>query len=128
MKNNFLQDKDIEVFIGNLLRAGVIISSSIIIIGGIIYLFGQGGHLPDYQDFRGLSSSFHSLPEVLQGVLKGNGGSIIQLGVLVLIATPIARIVFSIFGFLQEKDRLYIFITLIVLVIIVSSMLFGLKG
>lgn len=128
MKKFFFADKDIEVFIGNLLRAGVIISSSIIVLGGIIYLWQHGNKLPNYKSFRGMSSSFYSLALVWKGIKAGSGAHIIQLGVLVLLATPIARILFSIFGFIEEKDRLYIVITLIVLLIITGSIFFGIKA
>ena len=45
-------------------------------------------------------------------------GLAIALGLLLLILTPIARIVFSIFGYLLEKDYLYVSITLFVLAVI----------
>jgi uncharacterized membrane protein len=128
MKKNFLQDKDLENLIGNLLRTGVLASSATIIAGGCIYLWQHGAQLPAYQSFAGLTMSFYSLPLVLKGVVRGSGEHIIQLGVLFLIATPVARVVFSIFGFIKEKDRLYIVITLLVLIIIGGSMLLGLKG
>ncbi|MGZ3959257.1 MAG: DUF1634 domain-containing protein, partial [Flavisolibacter sp.] len=72
--------------------------------------------------------SFYSLPLVFTGVLHGRGAHIIQLGVLILIATPVARVAFSIFGFAEEGDRLYIAITLLVLIIILTSMFLGLKA
>lgn len=75
-----------------------------------------------------MSSSFYSLALVWKGIKGGSGAHIIQLGVLVLLATPIARILFSIFGFIEEKDRLYIVITLIVLLIITGSIFFGIKA
>lgn len=128
MQKKFWQDTDIENIIGNLLRIGVIISSFTIIIGGIIFLWHHGKDSPDYNAFHGLTHSLDSFSGVLSGVLKGRGQDIIQLGVLLLIATPVARIMFSIFGFIEEKDRLYIVITIIVLLIIISSMLFGFKG
>lgn len=128
MKKAFWKDKDIEILIGNLLRGGVMLSSCTILLGGILYLFGSGGTRPNYLSFEGLNHSFYSLPQVLNGVARGSGEHIIQLGVLLLIATPVARIIFSIFGFIQEKDRLYIAITIIVLIIILSSMFFGLKA
>ena len=128
MKTEFWRDKDIEVLIGNLLRAGVELSSVTILLGGIIYLFNNGGTIPDYKSFEGLKHSYYTLPQVLKGVQEGRGEHIVQLGVLFLIATPVARIVFSIFGFIQEKDRLYIFITLIVLAIILCSIFLGIKA
>ncbi|MBS1919087.1 MAG: DUF1634 domain-containing protein [Bacteroidetes bacterium] len=125
---NYWQDKDIEVTLGNLLRWGVMLSSIIVLIGGIIYLAHYGGTRPDYKTFHGLLEPYHSLATIFSGVKKLKGEAIIQLGVVILIATPVARIIFSIFGFIREKDILYIFIALIVLGIIVTSMSLGLKG
>ena len=45
--------------------------------------------------------------------LRGKG--IIQFGLLLLIATPVARVAFSIFGFAEERDRLYVVVASIVL-------------
>jgi uncharacterized membrane protein len=124
----YWQDKDIEVAMGNLLRWGVILSSIVVLIGGIIYLIHLGGTSPDYKTFHGLLQPYHSLPEIFDGVKKLKGEAIVQLGVLLLIATPVARIIFSIIGFIREKDFLYIFIALIVLGIIITSMALGIKG
>jgi uncharacterized membrane protein len=121
-------DKDIEIILGNLLRWGVIFSSIIIFTGGIIYLLRHGNSEPDYKSFQGLLHPFHNLAEVVEGAAAMKGQAIIQAGIICLIATPVARIIFSIFGFLREKDRLYIVISLIVLCIILSSMIFGIKG
>ncbi|HVT85953.1 MAG TPA: DUF1634 domain-containing protein [Chitinophagaceae bacterium] len=124
----YWQDKDIEVALGNLLRWGVILSSIVVLIGGIIYLVHHGKTLPDYKTFLGLLQPYHSLSSVFSGVKELKGEAIIQLGVILLIATPVARIIFSIIGFIREKDILYIFIALIVLGIIITSMALGLKG
>lgn len=122
------QDKDVEAALGNLLRWGVILSSVIVLIGGIIYLWRNGTSIPDYHSFHGLLLPFHSLTDVIKGIANGKGQAIIQLGVVLLIATPIARIAFSIVGFIKEKDRLYILIASIVLAIIITSLLLGIKG
>lgn len=65
---------------------------------------------------------------VAKGISEGDGEAIIQLGVMLLIATPVARIVFSIIAFAREKDRLYILIGCIVLAIIIASVLSDIKG
>jgi len=124
----FFADKDIEVVIGNLLRAGVILSSAVIIIGAIIYLWQSGQDHHNYHRFEGMHTTYYSLSFVLHGVVKGSGEHIIQLGVLLLLATPVARIVFSIFGFIKERDTLYIVITLLVLFIIGSSIFLGINA
>ncbi len=121
-------DKDIELTIGNLLRAGVILSSIVIITGAIIYLSQSGNDHHNYHRFEGMHNTYYSLSFVLHGVAKGSGEHIIQLGVLILLATPVARIVFSLFGFIKEKDTLYIVITLLVLCIIAGSVFIGLEA
>lgn len=127
-KKKYWQDKDIEAALGNLLRWGVIFSSVIVLTGGIIYLWQNGTARPDYHSFHGLLMPFHNLPEVIKEASTGNGLAIIQSGVVLLIATPVARVIFSIIGFAKERDWLYIFIAFIVLAIILTSMLLGIKG
>lgn len=97
-----LQDDDLEYAMGNLLRLGVIISSAIVAIGGIIYLYKHGMHLPEYATFIGNKSMFNSVSKIITGLKEWKGQAIIQLGILVLIFTPIARITFSFIGFLEE--------------------------
>ena len=120
--NNKLDDKDIEVIMGNLLRYGVLLSAAIVITGAVIYLLQHGTETPHYTKFSGEPQRLIELSIIWQTALKGGGRSIIQLGLLVLIATPIARILFSIIGFAIEKDILYVMITLFVLAIIVFSL------
>jgi uncharacterized membrane protein len=57
-----------------------------------------------------------------KAILNGEGRPLIQFGLLILIATPIARIAFSILGYLMEKDYLYMLITCIVLAVIVWNL------
>ena len=122
----YWQDKEIEVVMGNMLRIGVIISAVVTAIGGVMYLADHGGRARTLKDvFKSEPASFRSIPGVLHGVSALQSKDIVQLGVLLLIATPVARIVFSIFAFLFEKDYLYVFFTLIVLGIIIFSMLGG---
>jgi uncharacterized membrane protein len=56
------------------------------------------------------------------------GRAIIQAGIILLIATPIIRVVFSAIGFILEKDHLYTGITFIVLLVIIISALSGHAG
>jgi uncharacterized membrane protein len=118
-----MQDDDLEYAMGNLLRLGVEISSVIVFIGGIIFLYKHGTHLPEYHIFKGNVSMFNSLPKIFIGLKSFKGQAIIQLGIIVLRLTPIARIIFSFIGFLFEKDLLYMLLTSIVLAIISFSLL-----
>jgi uncharacterized membrane protein len=122
------KDKDMQVIIGWILRAGVAISMTVVIIGGAMFLYRHGHSVPDYHEFKKVPYFIHNTEGIISGVLNLKGQAIIQLGILLLIATPIARVAFSAIGFILEKDRLYTFITLIVLLIILVSMLTGRAG
>ncbi len=113
-----IQDTDLEIIIGQLLRYGVLISSIIVIAGGSLYIYRHGHQLPNYKEFRGEPEKMRELSPLWEAVLRGEGRPLIQLGLLVLIATPIARIFFSIFGYVLEKDWLYAILTIIVLTVI----------
>lgn len=128
MKKLLSEDKDIQQFIGNLLRVGVLSASAIALIGGILYLSIHGLETrPDYHQFHNEPVAYTHLTGILNGVLSGNAGSIMQLGVVVLILTPIMRVACSLFSFAVEKDKMYVIITSIVLCIILFSMFCGIK-
>ncbi len=117
------RDRRMEIILGNLLRGGVLLSAAVVFCGACIYLFRHGHESADYRIFRGEPSDFRTIPGVLRSVLSAHGRGFIQLGLLLLIATPIARVAFSIVGFAIERDRLYIVFTLIVLAILLYSLL-----
>ncbi len=117
-------DRGIEQILGKLLRAGVALSASVVLLGAIVYLVRNGFSHADYHVFRGEPSDLRTLPGIIHETAAGRGSGIIQLGLLLLIATPVARVVFSIWGFLAEKDRMYVIFTVIVLATLLYS-LFG---
>jgi uncharacterized membrane protein len=119
-----VSDKAIENVIARLLRFGVLLATTIVILGGIRYLWRNGDLAPDYAAFAGSPSEFRGFSGIMELVLSLRGRAIIQLGLLVLIVTPIARVVFALIGFALEKDRLYTAVSLVVLIIL----LFGLFG
>src|SRR5690242_18472527 len=116
-------DKDLEIIMGNLLRYGVLLSALIVLTGAIIYLNKRGTEIPNYSSFAGEPKRLIQFKSIWQTAMQGRGRSIIQLGLLFLIATPIARIVFSIFGFLLEKDIFYTIVTLVVLAVVLYGFL-----
>jgi len=121
-------DNDMEQLMGNLLRIGVLVSAIVAFIGGIMYVVAHGGEIrPSYSVFKGVSPEYTSVSAVMHGVFAGNAASIMQMGILLLIATPIARILFSFASFIKEKDYLYVFISAIVMGIIVFSIFNGMK-
>jgi uncharacterized membrane protein len=115
-------DKDLERIMGNLLRYGVLASLFVVLIGAVFYLFQHGSSSPSYKKFLGEPKRLSEIKDVWHSAWQGRGRSIIQLGLFILIATPIARIVFSIIGYILERDYLYIIITMIVLSVILFSL------
>ena len=115
-------DRRVELIVGNLLRAGVILSAVVVMLGGAIFLVRHGLQPAAYRVFRGEPSDLRSIHGILRQVVAFRGRGIIQLGLILLIATPIARVAFSLFGFSEEKDRMYVVFTAIVLVILLYSL------
>jgi uncharacterized membrane protein len=116
-------DQQIDIAISVLLRVGVTLAAAIVIVGGILYLIHNGHGIPEDHIFRGEPADLRQVPGVLHEVLALRGRGIIQLGVLLLILTPVARVAFSVFAFWQQRDRLYVIVTLIVLAILVHGLL-----
>jgi uncharacterized membrane protein len=108
--------------LGNVLRVGVILSATIVILGAAIYLARHGTSDRDYAQFRGEPDKYTSLPEVVSAAGRGEGRAVIQLGILLLLATPVARVALSAVGFGLERDKLYVFFTIVVLTLLILSL------
>jgi uncharacterized membrane protein len=117
-------DQRIENVLGNLLRSGVLLSALVVSIGGAIYLIRHGQEPVNFRVFRGEPADLRSVRGIIRDALELRGQGIIQLGLLLLIATPVARVAFSIFGFTEERDGMYVAFTLIVFSVLLYS-LFG---
>jgi uncharacterized membrane protein len=118
-------DEQIEQIIGNLLRMGVIIAAAVVFVGGVLYLIHYGTTSPDYRVFRGEPSDLRSLSGIVTDTLLLRSRGIIQIGLLLLIATPVARVVFSVFAFALQRDYTYVIVTLIVLGVLMYSLAGG---
>lgn len=113
----------LELLLSNLLRYGVFLASTVVLIGGILYLLRHGTEPADYKYFLGEPAQFRSPQGVLTSVLSGSRRGIIQLGLLLLIATPIMRVAISLLTFLRQRDFTYVVITLFVLVGLIYSLI-----
>ncbi len=116
-------DQKIEGIVGNLLRAGVLLSALVVLVGAFVYLIRHGRSPADYHIFHGEPANFRSLSGILHEAFHGRGRGIIQLGLVMLIATPVARVAFAVWGFAEEHDRMYVAFTLIVLAVLLYSLL-----
>ncbi len=118
-------DFRIEQVVGNLLRAGVVIAAMVVLAGAVVFLARHGTEQPHYGIFLGERSDLDSVQGIIGSALEGRGRGLIQLGLLLLVATPVARVVFSVLGFALERDRTYVVITLMVLAVLVFSLAGG---
>ena len=123
-----LKNTDMQWLIGLVLRVGVLVSLCIVIFGGVIYLIHEGSRVEHYDIFKKGTNTIGPANGYLEHIYGLNGRTIIQTGLILLIATPILRVAFSAIAFFKEKDYLYTGITLLVLVIILTSMLTGRVG
>ncbi|MGO9017621.1 MAG: DUF1634 domain-containing protein [Syntrophobacteraceae bacterium] len=123
-KKSVIPDAWIDELIGNLLRVGVVLSSLIVLIGGGLYLTRHGTQLPNYQLFWGEPSDLRSVLGIVRDAWSFSGRGIIQFGLLLLVATPVMRVAFTVVFFMIRRDRIYVGVTLIVL----SVLLFSLAG
>jgi uncharacterized membrane protein len=117
-------DERIENIIAQLLRAGVLLAALVVIGGAIPYLGFHPRARVGYRVFHDEPPQLKTVYGIVSAAFSGNVLAVIQLGLLLLIATPIARVMFSVFAFAFEGDRMYVAFTLIVLAVLLYS-LFG---
>jgi uncharacterized membrane protein len=120
-----LTDRPIELILAHLLRAGVILSATVVALGGLAFLIRHGGDVPHYQAFRGEPALLRSVPGILADALALSSRGWIQLGLILLILTPVARVALSVFAFARQHDRIYVVVTLIVLALLLYSLAGG---
>ena len=122
MIRNQWTDLKVEQIIGTLLISGVLLSAVVVALGGILFLFHQGSAVPNYHLFEGEPPALRGLGSILTGAFHLDGRAVIQLGLLLLIATPVVRVIFTVLAFALERDRTYVIITLIVLAVLLYSL------
>ena len=118
-------ERRMDEIMGRLLRAGVILSAVFVLAGGAVYLARHPEPVTDYRVFQGEPEELRTISGIFHEALAFRGRGLIQLGLLILIATPIARVAFSVVAFLYQRDWTYVVVTLIVLGLLVYSLLGG---
>ena len=118
-------DQRLESAMGRMLQMGVTVSALVVLAGGILYLTQAGGARPDYAHFHAVPAGPNSVTGMLSGLTHFNPASLIVLGILLLIATPICRVIFGVVGFMLLGDRFYAGVSLVVLAILASSFFFS---
>ncbi len=119
---NIAQDKRVDQIIGTLLRTGVILAAAVVFAGGILYLAQYGADPTHYRAFQGEPFDLRHISAIFGDALALCARGIIQLGLLLLIATPVVRVAFTVFAFAYERDWIYVIVTLVVLTLLLYSL------
>jgi uncharacterized membrane protein len=117
-----MSDERLELIVSNLLRTGVLTAGAVVMFGGLLYLFRHGHEQVAYHQFIGAPAMYRRVHLILQGIRQGQARSVIQLGHLLLIATPVARVILCLAGFALEHNRNYVVISSVVLGVLLLSL------
>jgi len=118
-------DQAIEEAVAALLRTGLQLATTLVLVGAAIYLARHGSEQPEYRIFHGDLPTLRGLRGIIALSIDWRGRGIIMLGLLVLLATPVARVAFCMFAFAMQRDRLYVGITFVVLTVLLYSIVGG---
>ena len=117
-----VDDKRVEVFLGKMLRCGVLLAALVVSLGGVWFLVASHDVLQNYRTFHGEPADLRAVPQIMHQAIAFQPLGLIQFGLLLLIATPVARVAFSVLGFALERDWMYVVVTLLVLALLVYTL------
>ncbi len=118
-----MDDRSLETRMGSLLRAGVLIAAAVVTVGGVLYLVQHHAEQIHYGIFTEEGGDLRTIAGIASSASRLHSGALIQFGILLLIATPVARVVFAVVGFALERDKLYLLVSVVVLAILIFSLL-----
>jgi uncharacterized membrane protein len=125
LSHDLERDPRMERLVGNLLRAGVLTAASVVLVGGALYLHRHGRSDVGLKEFVGEPSELRYPGRIVADAFALKSRAIIQFGLLLLIATPVARVGLLMILFARQRDRLYFGVSLLVLAVLVYSLLSG---
>ncbi|HZZ77160.1 MAG TPA: DUF1634 domain-containing protein [Gemmataceae bacterium] len=119
-------EANFEQLLAKLLRAGVLLSAGVVCLGAILYLINAGGaDAREHKVFKKEQpADLRTVEAVVTSALRLDGLAVIEVGLFLLVATPVARVAFSVYGFLRERDWVYVAMTLFVLAVLLYSLFF----
>jgi uncharacterized membrane protein len=114
-------DQDLDQSVAVVLRIGVTLSAAVVIVGAILMRHQLFSPVPDYTHFHPGNPELRSIARIIRGALRFTPNSMVQLGLLLLIVTPVARVVLCVVGFARQRDLLYIAVSTLVLLVLILS-------
>jgi uncharacterized membrane protein len=120
-------DQFVERTTGNLLRAGVILAAAVVLSGGALFLARHGAEVTDRRTFHGEPAELRDPASIVGAAAELEARAVVQLGLLILVATPVARVVFSVVSFAMRRDYIYVALTLFVLSVLLYCLFAALR-
>jgi uncharacterized membrane protein len=120
--SNKEQGKDMRIWISIILRTGVLVSGVLLLTGGILFAFQHPGAIFSFKSFAGEPERLREAESVFREALQFKSRSVIQMWILILIATPVMRVIFSFIEFLLHKDWVFVLITAVVITTLFYSL------
>ena len=118
-------DHEVEQMIGRLLQVGVFLAAAVVLLGGVMLLVQQGRAPVAFATFSPATSPLQGLTGIFRGALALDAMAIVQLGLVLLIATPVMRVALTLVAFALQRDRLYIVLTAVVLALLLYGLVWG---
>ena len=116
-------DHEVDLVIGRLLQIGVAIAATVVLVGSVMLLWQHGHDVVSHSVFRGATGPLTSVGAIVHGALTGDALAVIQVGLVLLIATPIARVALTLVAFVVQRDWVYTGLTGLVLAILLVGLL-----
>ncbi len=120
-------DKQLDASVARMLLVGVSIAALVVFTGGILLLHQPLATIPDYTHFHAVDPSLRNLKGIATLAFHLNPRGLVQFGLILLVATPIARVVYCVFGFASQRNKLYTGISALVLAILLYSLSNGIR-
>ena len=117
-----LSDASMDAGMGRLLQIGVLLASAAVLLGGLLYLRADGAKTASYFTFTSQPATLRQPEQLLRALRHGDPAAVIEIGILLLIGTPVARVIFAAVAFALERDRLYVGISVAVLIILLLGL------
>ncbi len=118
-------DHDLDLSVAAMLRVGVSLAAVVVFLGGILLLRHPWTPTPNFSHFQAGGRELTTLTGIFRGVARVNPQSIVQFGLVILIATPVARVVLCVVGFARQRNLLYVAVSFLVLIVLAYSLTKG---
>lgn len=119
----------VERIISYVLRGGVGLSLVLVVGGTLLSFVHHPAYMQSAAELKRLTwpgAAFpHTFHDVAAGLRDWHGQAFVVVGLMVLVATPVARVAISIVLFFLTRDRLFVIITTIVLALLLLSFFLG---